>query len=406
MKRLFACPILLAGCLAIPTGTGGTPQEPVAADQPVRVGADRILADPYRNWISGKKVGLITNQTGVDSRLQSTAQKLIEDPEVQLVALFAPEHGLLGSAQAGQKIENSPRAYSLYGSTRAPTPEMLKDVEVLLYDIQDVGARFYTYISTLAESLKAAAREEIPFVVLDRPTPIGGHRVEGPVLEAGFESFVGIYRLPIRYGMTAAEIAGFLNQEADIGADLKVVSVEHWSREHWFDDTGLVWVPPSPNMPTVTTATVYPGMCLIEGTNLSEGRGTTRPFEWIGAPWLSSARLTEKLNRLELPGVLFRPQAFTPTFSKYEGQLCYGLQVHVTDRSRFDPILTLLHLLAAVRELHPDRFSFVDASFDRLMGNSWVRGMLLDGKSPKEIQAKWEPELAAFRERRQAYLLY
>jgi len=228
----------------------------------VRVGTDRLFEEPYWNWIQGKRVGLITNPTGVDSRLEATMDLLAQHPDVQLVALFAPEHGLLAQAQAQEAIATYGNVYSLYGETQAPTAEMLKDVEVLLYDIQDVGVRFYTYISTMFLSMKAATEQGIPFIVLDRPNPIDGSRVEGPVLQPGYESFVGIYALPIRYGMTAGELARMLNQETDLGCDLKVVPLEGWERQQWYDQTGLKWISPSPNMSTVNTAAVYPGLCL------------------------------------------------------------------------------------------------------------------------------------------------
>lgn len=395
--------LLCAACDSAPAEMAGEAEGPAPR---LRLGADRIFEDSYLPLFKDKKVGLITNHTGLDSDFVPTLEKFASAPGMELTALFGPEHGLYGSAQAGEKVASGPRIFSLYGDTRSPTPEMLGDVEVLVYDIQDVGVRFYTYISTMAESLRAAARQQIPFVVLDRPVPISGTRVEGPVLERGFESFVGIHPIPIRYGMTAGEIARFLNQEAGIGADLTVVPLTGWVREQWFDQTGLEWIAPSPNMPTLQTATVYPGFCLIEGTNLSEGRGTTRPFEWIGAPWLSAHELAEELNSRKLPGVYFRPQAFTPTFSKFSGELCQGVQVHVLDREAFQPIPAMLHFLSVVIRLHPDNFAFRPAAFDRLMGNSWVREMLEKNQPTTDIHQRWLEDLEVFEERRRAYLLY
>ena len=370
------------------------------------MGADRLFEDPYWDWIQGKRVGLITNSSGVNSGLETTMDLLVQHPDVQLVALFAPEHGLLGQAQAEESVATYGNVYSLYGETQAPTAEMLKDVEVLLYDIQDVGVRFYTYISTMFLSMKAATEQGIPFIVLDRPNPIDGSRVEGPVLKPGYESFVGIYALPLRYGMTAGELARMLNQETDLGCDLKVVPLEGWNRQQWYDQTGLEWISPSPNMPTLSTATVYPGLCLIEGTNLSEGRGTTRPFEHIGAPWLKSRELVERLNGLQLPGVRFRQQAFTPTFSKYQDEPSQGIQVHVLDRNSYDPLGNLLHLLTEVRKLHPDQLEFNSAFFDRLMGNSSVREALIQGRPVEEIVEQWQPDLQEFKQAREQYLLY
>jgi uncharacterized protein YbbC (DUF1343 family) len=371
-----------------------------------RVGADRILEEKYLKWVEGKRVGLITNPTGVTSRLELTADLLARSPSTQLVALFGPEHGLHGAAQAGEQISSGPSYFSLYGETRAPTPEMLQNVEVLIYDIQDVGVRFYTYISTLFEAMKVAAEQGLPFIVLDRPNPIGGQKMSGPVLEPGYESFVGPFRIPIRYGMTIGELAAFMNREAAINCDLRVVPMKGWKRSEWFDQTELEWVIPSPNMPTLSTAIVYPGTCLVEGTNLSEGRGTTRPFEFIGAPWLDGAQLAERLNRLGLNGVYFRPQAFTPTFSKYQGELCNGVQVHVIDREKFEPLLATLHLIAAVRRLYPDNFAITAAIFDRLAGTARLREQLLTGVPPETILESWQHGLKSFDALRRKYLLY
>ncbi|MCZ6878300.1 MAG: DUF1343 domain-containing protein [Acidobacteria bacterium] len=380
--------------------------QPTGPPSEVRVGADRLFERPYFNWIQGKRVGLITNPTGVNSELESTMDLLARHSDVQLVALFAPEHGILGQAQAEEGVSSYGNVYSLYGETRAPTAEMLKDVEVLLYDMQDVGVRFYTYISTMFLSMQAAAEKGIPFIVLDRPNPIDGSRVEGPVLQPGYESFVGIYALPIRYGMTAGELAQMLNQQTDLQCDLKVVPLGGWQREQWYDQTGLEWISPSPNMPTVTTAAVYPGLCLIEGTNLSEARGTTHPFELVGAPWLNSRELAESLNRLQLPGVRFREQAFTPTFSKYRDEQTQGIQIHVLDRDLFHPLPTVLHLLKEVRRLHPQQLMFDEAFFDRLVGNSWVRIALTQGTPVEDIVDQWQPALQEFKQTRAKYLLY
>ncbi len=392
--RLLPC---TAAVLALSAATLAAPA--------VATGADRLLEKPYLSWLQGRRIGIITNQTGLTRDFESVVQLLERQPGLRVTALFAPEHGLFGQAQAGEKLDSHQRVYSLYGEHRAPTPEMLQDVDLLLYDIQDVGARFYTFISTLFESMKAAAQAQIPFVVLDRPNPVGGERVEGPVLEAGMESFVGIFPLPIRYGMTVGELARLFNQEAGLGADLRIVPSRGWKRAQWFDDTGLPWIAPSPNMPTLETATVYPGFCLIEGTNLSEGRGTTRPFQLVGAPWLDAARLAGRLQRLSLPGVRFRPQAFTPTFSKYRGELCQGIQVHVTDRKHFQPVETAIHFLAEVRQLHPGQFEILE-SFDRLAGNTWMGQQLTDGAPAAALISRWQPALRQFETLRAKYLLY
>ncbi len=373
---------------------------------PVRLGADRVFETPYFKWIRGKRVGLITNSTSVNSESKSTIDLLESHPEVKLIALFAPEHGLLGRTPAGEKFSSVGNVHSLYGETLSPTPEMLKQVEVLIYDIQDVGARFYTYISTMYLSMKAAAENGIPFIVLDRTNPIDGTRVEGPVLVQGKESFVGIHPLPIRYGMTPGELARLFNQENRLGCELKVVPLSGWSREQWYDQTELQWVPPSPHMLTLTTASLYPGFCLIEGTNLSEGRGTANPFQFIGAPWLHHQQLAERLNRLTLPGVRFHPQTRVPSSSKYQNELCRGLEIEILDRNLFQPLVALLHLLSEVGKLHPEKLAFKKDLFDRLAGNSWIREALQQERPVAEILDRWKIRLQEFKAKREQYLLY
>lgn len=371
----------------------------------VKTGAEQILDPPFLKLIKGKRVGLITNQTGINSSFESTWERLNRHPEVALTALFAPEHGFHGFVEAGEEVQHHRNIYSLYGETRAPTAEMLSEVDVLVYDIQDVGSRFYTFTTTMFESMKAASKAGLPFVVLDRPAAIGGVEVEGPPVASGFESFVGIVSLPNRFGMTLGELATMLNTEAKINCELTVVPLRGWKRELWYDQTDLPWVTPSPNMPTLDTAAVYPGLCLIEGTNLSEGRGTTHPFEWIGAPWLNHQQLVEVLNAKKLPGVHFRPQMFTPASSKHKNQACNGIQVHVTDRNRFQSVRTVLHVLEQTIRLHPDEFEFL-GGFDRLAGNAWIREQLSQGTGAEEIIQRWQAQLKTFNEKRKKYLLY
>ncbi len=373
---------------------------------PIQLGADQILEEPFFSWIQGKRVGLITNQTGVTAQMESLADLLESHPEVSLVALFAPEHGLLGEAQAGEKIAGEAARYSLYGSTRAPTAKMLEGVDVLIFDVQDVGVRFYTYISTLYECMRAAGRHGIPLLVLDRPNPIDATRVEGPLLEPGQESFVGVHPIALRHGMTVGELGRLFNAEAELGCDLKIVPLRGWKRSQWYDQIGLQWIMPSPNMPSLGTATVYPGLCLIEGTNLSEGRGSTRPFELIGAPWLKGTQLARKLNLLGLEGVRFRPQAFRPTFSKFKGEPCLGIQIHVLDRHAFDPLRMVLHLLHQLIRMHPNEFEFKSEIFDRLSGSAAIRESLEQGRSAHEIISGWQQDLTSFRQRRARFLLY
>ncbi|MFN8481883.1 MAG: DUF1343 domain-containing protein [Anaerolineae bacterium] len=382
----------------------------------VRPGLDVLLADGAA-LLRGRRVGLVTNPTGVTSDVTPNVAALLA-AGVNIVALFGPEHGFDSSVQdalavaEGRDTTTGLTIFSLYGATEKPTPAMLAGLDVLLFDVQDAGVRFYTYPWTLALCMAAAAEVGLPLVVLDRPAPIRGDVCEGPLLRPGFESFVGLYPVPLRYGLTVGELAGLLNVEFGIGADLSVVKLAGWQRGMWYADTGLPWVQPSPNLPTLDTTVVYPGTCLVEGTTLSEGRGTTKPFEVFGAPWLDGARLAAILNARELPGVRFRAAAFTPTFDKFSGELCRGVQVHVMHRRRFRPIETGLHLLAAARAIAPHDFVWRPAlgetrlHFDLLIGNDWVRPAL-DADTPvEEIVALWEPELAHWRDLRARYFLY
>ncbi|WP_282156352.1 exo-beta-N-acetylmuramidase NamZ family protein [Cytobacillus gottheilii] len=377
-----------------------------------------VLLDKEKDLIKGKKVGLITNPTGVDQSLNSIVDVLHEDPETDLVALYGPEHGVRGSAQAGEYVEyyidekTGLPVYSLYGATRKPTPEMLEGVDVLLFDIQDVGTRFYTYIYTMAYAMEAAKENNIPFVVLDRPNPLGGLKVEGPVLDMKYSSFIGNYAIPLRHGMTVGELAKLFNEEFEIGADLQVVEMKGWKRSMYYEDTPLEFVMPSPNMPTLDTALAYPGGALIEGTNISEGRGTTKPFELIGAPFINGDKLAKVLNEKKLPGVTFRAASFTPTFSKHAGSLSHGIEIHITDRDEFKPVEAGLHIVKTIHDLYPDQFEFRAENssgisfFDQLIGNGWVRDDIESGKSVKEMKNKWEDELRSFLKVRKQFLLY
>ncbi|HET7658735.1 MAG TPA: DUF1343 domain-containing protein, partial [Bacillales bacterium] len=323
-----------------------------------------------------------------------------------------PEHGVRGGHQAGDYVpyyidkETGLPVYSLYGPTRKPTPEMLKNVDVLVFDIQDVGTRYYTYIYTMAYAMQAAAENNIPFIVLDRPNPIGGTKVQGPVLDPAYSSFVGMYPIALRHGMTVGELAKYFNKEFQIGADLTVVKMQGWTRSMSYQDTGLQFVMPSPNMPTVKTALVYPGMALVEGTNVSEGRGTTRPFELIGAPWIDAESLADALNAKHLPGTHFRPTYFTPTFSKYQGEMCAGIQVHVLNKQAFNPVITGLTVVKTIHDMYPDQFAFKASHFDHLIGNSWVREGIENGMSVSDMQERWQKGLKAFEKKRESYLLY
>jgi uncharacterized protein YbbC (DUF1343 family) len=378
----------------------------------VELGVETLFRE-HKNLLKGKRVGLITNPTGVDSELRSSVDLFAEDPDIELTALYGPEHGVRGDAQAGDKVDyyidekTGLPVYSLYGDTRKPTPEMLKNVDILVFDIQDVGARFYTYIYTMAYAMEAAKEQGIPFVVLDRPNPLGGEVVEGPVLEEKYSSFVGKYPIPLPHGMTVGELAQLFNEEFGIGADLTVVKMKKWKRSFDYDETNLPFVMPSPNMPTLETAYVYPGTGLIEGTNVSEGRGTTKPFELLGAPFINGTELSEKLNNLHLDGVKFRASSFTPSFSKHSGQLSHGVQVYVTDREKYQSVETGLHIVKTIHDLYGEEFSFnKSGNFDLLIGNSWVREELEKGTDVEDIIAKWQKDTKAFKKIRKQYLLY
>ncbi|RPJ99977.1 hypothetical protein BSBH6_03486 [Bacillus subtilis] len=378
----------------------------------IQTGIDTLLPD-FKKRLKGKRIGLITNPTGVNASLKSSVDILYENPDIKLTALFGPEHGVRGDAQAGDEVgsyideKTGIPVYSLYGKTKKPTPEMLKNVDVLMFDIQDVGTRYYTYIYTMAYAMEAAKENGIPFMVLERPNPQGGKHFEGPVLEPEYASFVGLYPIPLKHGMTIGELALLFNKEFDINADLTVVKMKHWKRKMDFDDTKLPFVLPSPNMPTLESTFVYPATGLIEGTNISEGRGTTKPFELIGAPFIKSTELEEALNGLNLPGVTFRAASFTPTFSKHQGTLCHGVQLYVTDREKFEAVKTGLSLIKTIHDLYPEDFEFLSTgSFDKLAGNGWIRTKIENGASIEDIIDNYEKPLQQFSKTRKKYLIY
>lgn len=386
----------------------------------VLTGLEVLLRDRSR-LLKGKRVGLIAHQASVDSSLQHAIDLLGSRRGIKLSALFAPEHGLSGAAQDHALIPNArdPRTghpvFSLYGRQRAPTAEMLKALDLLVLDLQDVGARYYTFIWTMALTLAASGSAGIPLVVLDRPNPLGGSLVEGNVLDPRFASFVGLYPIPVVHGMTMGELAGLFNERFRLGSRLEVVPMRGWRRELPWEETGLRWVAPSPNMPTPETARIYPGGCLVEGTNLSEGRGTTRPFEYVGAPFIDPHEWAAALNRQSLPGVHFRSCYFRPTFHKFKGQLCGGVQWHVLDSSRFKPYLTGLALIATARRLAPKRFAWRKPPYefernklpiDLLCGTDRIRRAIEAGASPRTIEASWQRDLSRFKRLRERFLLY
>jgi uncharacterized protein YbbC (DUF1343 family) len=385
----------------------------------VRLGSERLLDS---HALDGTRAGLVCNPSSVDSELRLVADRLAADPRAQLAALFGPQHGFRSDVQenmietghARDEIRRVP-VYSLYSETREPTADMLRGLDVLVIDLQDVGTRIYTYIYTMANCLKAARTHGLKAIVCDRPNPIGGTAVEGPMLVPGFESFVGLYPIPMRHGMTIGELARLFNDHFGIGADLEVVTMEGWRRESYYDETGLPWVLPSPNIPTLDTAIVYPGTVLLEGTNVSEGRGTTRPFELVGAPWVVAERFADAMNRLDMPGVRFRPAVFEPTFHKHAATNCGGCQIHVLDRARFPAVETGVALTAAFRAADPERFRWRDPPyeyeheklpFDILAGSPELRAQIECGTPARDIARGWEDEVRRFNGVRERFLLY
>ena len=385
----------------------------------VAPGLTRLLAS---RRLEGLRVGLVCNPASVDGRLAHASDLLLNAPGVTLAALFGPQHGFRADLQ--DNMIESPHAadarrrvpvYSLYSETREPTAEMLRGLDALVIDLQDVGARIYTFVYTMANCLRAAARHKVPVVVCDRPNPVGGEAVEGPMLERGYESFVGLFPIPMRHGMTIGELALLFNTHFGIGADLHVVRMESWSRALYFDETGLPWVMPSPNMSTLDTAIVYPGAVLFEGTQVSEGRGTTRPFELLGAPWIDAERFCGELNELQLPGVHFRPVMFEPTFHKHAREACGCCQNHETDRQAYLPVLASVAVMAAFRRANPGRFAWRQPPYeyehdkmpiDILAGSPALRGQIERGIGAREMAASWDEAVAAFAPVRRACLLY
>ena len=348
---------------------------------PVRTGLD-ILLDSKIDLITGKMIALVTNQTGIDQNGNPNYKRLMSMDEIKLKVVFSPEHGLFGEADKeityANQIEDLPKVYSLYGSTRKPTKEMLDGIDMIIYDIQDIGARFYTYISTLGLVMEAAAELNIPIIVLDRPNPIRSDIVEGPILDLKYQSFIGKYPIPIRYGWTIGELAEKIIQEKWIHPTPKliIIPMEGWNASLWYDETTLPWVKPSPNIPNLETALIYPGMCLLEGTNISEGRGTDKPFKWFGAPWINSKNLSQELNNLKLSGVVFAPKSFTPISipgvadkPKYENQLCHGIEIRIIDRNKFYSIKTGVSILKKINELYPDYLIIKEKRLNKLWGS-------------------------------------
>lgn len=372
--------------------------------------------------LRGARVGLVAHPASVNRKFEHAVDIFRRSKKFQLAALFGPQHGIHGQTQDNmvewEGFEDPATGlpvYSLYGKARKPLPEMLQDIDVLALDLQDVGSRYYTFIWTLDLCMQACKEQNKALVVLDRPNPLNGLRTEGPVLQPDFASFVGLRPLPVRHAMTIAEIGHYLEDAFHPGIHYRVVPMEGWKRKMWFHDTGLPWVMPSPNMPTTDTAVVYPGMCLLEGTNLSEGRGTTRPFEIFGAPFVQPAALAARLKEFKLPGVRFRPLHFLPTFQKHGGELCGGAQIHVTDQERFRPFRTAVAILKAVHNTWPRDFAWKQPPYeyeehlmpiDILAGSDRLRKDIEAWKDVAEMEAWWSAEARAFEKARKQYLLY
>lgn len=380
----------------------------------VKTGLDDI--GEHKQLFNGRRIGIITNHTAYNRHEQYIVDVFRKIDDAQVMAFFSPEHGIDGAQEAGEAIEgqtdrryNLP-VYSLYGRTNKPTVEMLKNIDILVFDIQDIGARFYTYISTMSLAMEAAAECGKRFVVLDRPNPINGLKVEGNILKPGFASFVGMHPVPVRHGMTVAELAKMFNQQGwlknGIKADLIVVPMKGWRRRMWYDQTGLIFIKPSPNITDLQTAAVYPGLCLLEGTNVSEGRGTDMPFRQFGAPWMDSKDLAMRLNRLNLPGLRFEPTSFMPTSSKYSGQKCQGAKIIITDRELLEAYYSGIVIVNELFQMYPERFRWRTRHFDHLCGTSAVREAVISRSSIEKLRKDWQPELKSFLAIRKKYLMY
>jgi uncharacterized protein YbbC (DUF1343 family) len=387
----------------------------------MKIGLEELLESKL-DLLAGSRVGLIVNPASINSKFQHAADLFHRDSRIKLTALFGPQHGIRGETQDNmiewQTFHDSTTglpAYSLYGETRKPTPEMLSNVDVLVFDVQDVGTRVYTFVYTMALAMQAARESGKRLIVLDRPNPIGGEQIEGNILDPDFSSFVGMFPIPMRHGMTIGELALMFNEAFGIKCDLEVIKMSGWRRSMFFADTGLPWVLPSPNIPTADTAIVYPGLVMIEGTNLSEGRGTTRPFEIIGAAFIEPHALVEELNKDALPGVVFRAIHFQPTFHKFSGEVCGGIQIHVVDRNSFKPVITGVAITSAVRRLHRERFEWKQPPyeyvtdklpFDVINGGSKLREQIEAGAPISEIEDCWQEGLRDFAALRKEYLMY
>lgn len=382
----------------------------------MEIGIDVFLKKHAENY-KGKKVGLVTNLTGVNKQLDSIIDLLYHHPDIELTALYGPEHGIRGDAKEGEKVESSKDTltnlpvYSLYGETRKPTKEMLADIDVMIFDLQDIGSRYYTYIYTMAYVMEACGENNIEFIVLDRPNPISGLKREGNVVDDNYTSFIGLVPIPNRHGLTIGELALLFKNEFNYSCDLTVVPMEGWTRSMYFEDTDLLWIPPSPNTTSIDMCILYAGTCLIEGTNLSEGRGTTQPFEIIGAPFIDGHQLAEKFNERKLEGIIARPVSFKPTYQKFNDEMCFGVQLHLTNRETIKPVASVIYLLKDIAQMYPNEFQFREETpsgksfFDLLAGNGALRKMISAGNVEPYFEEANE-DLERFEKIMQPYLLY
>ncbi|HYJ78401.1 MAG TPA: DUF1343 domain-containing protein [Longimicrobiaceae bacterium] len=429
LAPLLAALALLAGTAC---RTGAAPPEAGAADtvptpraeagarsDTVLPGLEVLVRDSL-HLVRGKRVGLITNQTAVTSRGEHAVDLLARTPGVRLVALFGPEHGVRGNIEGGERIENQRDpatgvpVFSLYGRTQKPTAEMLEGVEVLLFDIQDIGARPYTFVWTMAMAMEAAAEHRIPFVVLDRPNPITG-AVDGPLMAREIKTerigqpITGYYPVPLRHGMTVGEVARYVNGEFGVGARLHVVPADGWRGAAWFDSTGLPWINPSPNIRSLDAALKYAGLVLVEGTNLTVGRGTDAPFSYVGAPWMDAPAVLAAMRKYETPGVRLDTVRLVPQgagYVPYRGEPVRAIRLTVTDRDRWDPAFTALALLSEVKRLHPTQLRVENDGFTQMLGSRWARAAFDRGDDPREIARRWEAELAEWMPVRERYRMY
>ncbi len=413
--------ILLFALIFVACGTK-TDSQDIKKVPAVKTGADLLLSENY-DLIKNKNIAIVTNHTAVLSNGTHIVDTLFARKDLNIVALFGPEHGIRGDAPDGMKIEDGKDyktglpVFSLYGKIRKPTKEMLKDVDVLIFDIQDIGARFYTFISTMYNIIESAAENNIPLIILDRPNPINGVYIDGPLREEEFKSFVAIAPIPVVHGMTVGELANIFNEEKMITsenkANITVIKMKNWERSYFYDECGLDFVKPSPNIPNLDAAIIYPGICLLEGTNISEGRGTYSPFLQIGAPYIKSDELIAKLNSYGISGVKVSPISYTPNaipnmsmYPKYKDEECHGIKIEITDRNKLNSLKFGVKLVAAIHALYPDYFEYRRNWLDKLYGSEALKNMINDGKSPNEIFESWKTDLSEFSKLRKKYLLY